>query len=509
MNRVFSTFLLAFLTITILASLELVVVLAADAHNEIEVPFHYQATDYYCGPACAEMVFDYYGEDISQFEIADVARTDPEYMGTYTVDMVRAGHFSNQSTSVGNEQPGSITGYSLRKIGYASFERWDLTINDLKTLINGGYPVILLMWYGPTHGSGHYRVAIDYNETHMIVHDPWPAIGWGGEIGGPNVAFNYSTFLDLWEYSGYWGMISLPWSITISHEPEIYRDEVFSVTANATYPCPSPFWDSDYPASAVNFTIGLSDGLNLTFGESARKSVGNLQAGQTASVSWDLEADTSGNKTINIEVGGIVEGSVFPNPPVYPGYDYEDLIGASANFTLEIIGYIHDVAITDLNSKTCVGEGLECSIHLSVMNEGEFTEEVNITVYANSTIIQSQNITLRVGQLIILDITWDTTSCIMGNYTLLGYALPVPNENDTADNTLEQGWILLTVAGDVNGDQITDITDITMTVSNYGKTSNSPGWHEPDWYVNCDMNNDNIIDITDLVLVIGEFGNSW
>ena len=40
------------------------------------VPYHSQIKDYYCGPASLEMVFDYYGPDISQYEIADAARTD-------------------------------------------------------------------------------------------------------------------------------------------------------------------------------------------------------------------------------------------------------------------------------------------------------------------------------------------------------------------------------------------------------------------------------------------------
>jgi hypothetical protein len=80
----------------------------------IDVPFHYQDTDYYCGPACLEMVFDYYGEDINQSEIADVARTigEPLY-STFTDELRRAAHFSNLSTSMGAEIPDyNITGYT-------------------------------------------------------------------------------------------------------------------------------------------------------------------------------------------------------------------------------------------------------------------------------------------------------------------------------------------------------------------------------------------------------------
>lgn len=78
----------------------------------ISVPYHAQPNGYYCGPASLEMVFDFYGVDIPQIEIADVERTS--FDGTYTFDMVRAAHFSNMSTSVGRASPLNFTGYSSK-----------------------------------------------------------------------------------------------------------------------------------------------------------------------------------------------------------------------------------------------------------------------------------------------------------------------------------------------------------------------------------------------------------
>jgi len=98
-----------------------------------EVPFHYQNKTYYSGPASLEMVFDFYGDDISQDEIADVARTFPNV--TYTDELTRAGHFSNLSTSMGEEMPQSITGYSLRDFGYIAFEKSGLTLSQLKASV--------------------------------------------------------------------------------------------------------------------------------------------------------------------------------------------------------------------------------------------------------------------------------------------------------------------------------------------------------------------------------------
>ncbi|MEM3703964.1 MAG: C39 family peptidase, partial [Candidatus Bathyarchaeia archaeon] len=140
-------------------------------HHFIDVPFYYQVKTYYCGPAALQMVFDYFGENVSQFEIADVARTIP-YV-TYTDELRRAAHFSDMSTSMGSEMPENITGYSARKLGYAAFEMFSMTLDDLKALIDRDFPVILLMRWIPGEPYGHYRVAVGYNATHVFLHDPW------------------------------------------------------------------------------------------------------------------------------------------------------------------------------------------------------------------------------------------------------------------------------------------------------------------------------------------------
>ena len=164
----------------------------------VSMPFHYQNNNYYCGPAALEMVFDYYGEDIPQTQIADVARTYP-YV-TYTDELIRAAHFSNLSTSLGDEMSGNITGYSAREFGYAAFEQWGLTTDDLKTLINKGEPLIVLMWWTPSKVYGHYRVVVGYNETHIIMHDPWNKDPLGRNLRGSqhnNDLLNISGFVGI------------------------------------------------------------------------------------------------------------------------------------------------------------------------------------------------------------------------------------------------------------------------------------------------------------------------
>ena len=302
----------------------------------ITVPFHYQDIYYYCGPACLEMVFDYYGEDIDQFEIADVARTHPNE--TITDELLRAAHFSNISTSKGAEIPDkNITGYTLRKLGYAAFEAQGMSLTQLKSYIDQDKPLILLMWYSGYHHSTHYRVVTGYNETHVFLHDPWNKPEWDSFYGGPNIAFNYTAFLDLWSYWGNWALYALPWTINLSAPTCIKSETPFEINATITYPQPLPNALNNYPASSCNATIILPANLSLALGETSKKTIGtgSLGAGASSTVSWMVTADSSMNCTIVIEVEGLISGSVTAKGIDYPQYNYNDRIGATVNFTTE------------------------------------------------------------------------------------------------------------------------------------------------------------------------------
>jgi uncharacterized protein YvpB len=306
----------------------------SDSAAYISVPLHYQSNNYYCGPAALEMVFDYYGEDISQTEIADVARTHP--YETYTTELRRAAHFSNLSTSLGDEMSGSITGYSARKIGYAAFEKWGLTVDDLKALIDKGEPLIVLMWWTPSKVYGHYRVVVGYNETHIVMHDPWNKNLWGGTYGGANTSMTYSTFLDLWECIGNWGLWVRPWDVELQIPGTVSEGDDFEVIANITYSCSIPFGIADYPASSCKATIELQEGLELASGETAQHYLGNVNGGNSVQTVWAIHPSDTGFYNISVVVTGIVEGSVEAYE-TYPSYSYEDKIGGLSVGSLFII----------------------------------------------------------------------------------------------------------------------------------------------------------------------------
>lgn len=285
----------------------------------VSVPYHRQVSSYYCGPAALEMVFDFYGPDIPQGEIADVARTAPD--GTYTCDMVRASHFSNLSTFPIGGYP--TTGYTARKLGYAAFECWDMTIDELKSLIAAGYPIIVLTTW-------HYRVAVGYSITRITFQDPYY---------GQNLSMTYEAFASDWDYSSHWGLFINPWKIEVSIPSNVFLGSVFNITANITYPAPSPFFTDQYPASLPNATVTLPAGLSLIAGETEKKrvSTGDLTPGTSACVTWTARADNPGTYTISVEADGKVAGSVPPIPSYPEPYDYEDRIGGFNQSAVDVL----------------------------------------------------------------------------------------------------------------------------------------------------------------------------
>jgi len=164
----------------------------------------------------------------------------------------------------------------------------------------------------------------------------------------------------------------------------------------------------------------------------------------------------------------------------------------------------HDIDITTVTpSKTVVGQNYSMNVNVTVANQGDYTENFNVTLYANTTAIETKQVTLANGASTTVTSTWNTTGFVKGNYTVSAYAWSVPGETDTTDNTFVDGWIVITIVGDVNGDGVVDIFDCVTIALAYGSTPTDPNWSP-----NADITNDNLIDIFDLVIVALHFGET-
>ncbi|MCW3985022.1 MAG: hypothetical protein NWE91_01215 [Candidatus Bathyarchaeota archaeon] len=166
----------------------------------------------------------------------------------------------------------------------------------------------------------------------------------------------------------------------------------------------------------------------------------------------------------------------------------------------------HDIGITNLDvSKTVVGQGYTLNVNVTMFNYGNNTEYLNVTVYANTTIIHTfENIMLTSRNYTAITFTWNTTGFVRGNYTLSAVADTVPGETETADNTFTDDIITVTIPGDVDGDRDVDIFDIVLMAGIYGTTE-----EDPQFIANCDIDGDGDIDIYDIVAAAGNYGESW
>ncbi len=305
----------------------------------ISVPYYKQPNDYYCGDACLEMVFDFFGENISQLEIADVARTvHPD--GTWEDDMRRATHFSEISTSVGNEILGAnITGYSDRRYGYVAFEQRFTNAQNITQFIDAGYPLIVLMLYNyPDNAVGHFRVVTGYIADDngavekFIVHDPWNYT-WPGTYQGPGVEIKYSNFTECWAWANNWSLFLCPWTYTVEAPPVVEVNVPFTVSAKLTNLCPAFGNSSAGNLTLQNATIQLPPGFELAGAETLTKTFGasTIITNETSVIEWQVVGTVPGaSGSFTINATSLVNGTTVTHPDSpAPGYFYTDIINGT------------------------------------------------------------------------------------------------------------------------------------------------------------------------------------
>lgn len=300
------------------------------------VPIHYQINEYYCGPASLEMIFDYYGPDISQDEIAEVARTYEAEGGTYSFELRRAAHFSHLSMSNGLVIPGHIVGYTNRKIGYAVFESNLQNTTCLKYLIDEGFPILVMTWSSLSKIYKHFRVVVGYTYDYFeiitfILHDPGI---------GPFYEMEYTEFIELWESNGNWSLLVSPWIVNVTYPEKVDSGSNFLISAIIEYPCPKYFNYNKYPATSCYAKIILPSGYHLTPGENITKQLNNgtLKPNDIAYCQWNVTTGSENKKgKFKLEISGKINGIVQEHY-FFRKYSYIDYIGATNKFIIEIVG---------------------------------------------------------------------------------------------------------------------------------------------------------------------------
>lgn len=332
------------------------------------VPLYQQIDAKGCGAVSLQMAFEYYGPFIDQREIYNAARSG----GTTLPDMARAAQFSELSSPEGDRwptEPISDIGYTNRPLGYAGFfyastEPW---LDELKYIVSQGYPMITLVEWLPDIEGPHYRVIVGYDDARgvLLIHDGWvrefkddmcysgSATQLSNEIARDTefCAFEmtYEDFLKTWECPtdtwgvpglAYGGVFVTPWEVEISSPSEVAVGQEFTVSATITYPIIDPFGSSSFPtfdASDPVATLEVGDGLTVV-GDPTISIADPLLAGQSATVSWSVEASSEASASTYLLVTGtgFVSGSLGPWHD-YPAYDYADIIGGSGTVELSVV----------------------------------------------------------------------------------------------------------------------------------------------------------------------------
>ena len=164
-----------------------------------------------------------------------------------------------------------------------------------------------------------------------------------------------------------------------------------------------------------------------------------------------------------------------------------------------------DVAILNVTSSPhAVYPNSTVQIEVLASNLGSVTESFDVTVYANTTVIDTQTVSdLPPGENITLTFIWNTTGLTpCSNFTIWAEATAVPGEVNLDNNRFTDGYVKIKMWCDINGDDVIDITDIVLAAASYGTRPGDPNWKEeadvakPYGY----------IDICDIVTIASRYG---
>jgi hypothetical protein len=241
---------------------------------------------------------------------------------------------------------------------------------------------------------------------------------------------------------------------------------------------------------------------------------------QTASIPHPISGDYNitifGTSTgpYNLTVEGLVNSAVTSSKSSPGTISPGSIVEWTGKIIVNIFGplniivslpVVHDIAVTSIvSNSTIVFRGRTVMINVTVLDDGNFTETFNVTLYYNITaneIVGTQNVTLSVGESKTVSFLWNTMGVAYSpNYTLTAFA-DLPGDATPADNTLSLGHIKVTIVGDVNGDGTVNILDIVMATSIYGSRRGSAKYNPI-----CDIRNDGVIDILDIVSITRNYG---
>ena len=164
-----------------------------------------------------------------------------------------------------------------------------------------------------------------------------------------------------------------------------------------------------------------------------------------------------------------------------------------------------DVAVIGITpSRTFAYNGVfsnPVQVNVTAANVGTQTQTFFVSALANSTLIGNQTETMLGGTSTVVTFQWATSSLPRGNYTLTAQATRVAGETNFANNSYTGNTFTVKLRGDVNGDCIVNVSDLSTVGGRFGLTKSDPRYFAP-----ADFFNTGVINVQDFSLVGGTFG---
>lgn len=166
----------------------------------------------------------------------------------------------------------------------------------------------------------------------------------------------------------------------------------------------------------------------------------------------------------------------------------------------------HDLAVTDLSlSDHYPKQNDSVLISVQVLNNGTVTETFNVSVFYDSSLIETRTVTdLGSGIDTTLDFNWDTTGVPLGSYTIKAEADTVPLETNVANNIKTTNVNVISPTAlptDLNGDGQVDMKDVGEVARAFGAYPGHPRWNPA-----ADIDVDGVVTMKDICIVCRDFG---
>jgi outer membrane protein assembly factor BamB/arylsulfatase A-like enzyme len=279
-------------------------------------------------------------------------------------------------------------------------------------------------------------------------------------------------------------------------ETEVFQGSVVSIDVNVT----------NEAQLKVSDTVGiwLIDGTNAV-NDGTQAVTLDTGTSKALTFAWDTTGVPEGNYTVSA-YAAIVAGEIDTANNAY----------VDGIVTVRIPD--HEIAVTDVTPfKMVVCQGYSMNISITVANRGKNQENFNVTAYANDTATGNvegigtfTNVTVSIGTSVDLTLEWNTTGFPISNYTVSACADPVQGEINTENNNYTDGWVNISMVGDVTGpsgvpDKTVNLMDVYKVAMQFG--SSAPTW-DPYWGPVCDINNDATVNLIDYYRTCMNFGQT-